>query len=68
MNPTILQNPETVIKYKTLISTVTFWLVLKEIWRKKAKMITLFKLLLVNIKTKLTKFSKIVPNATSIKL
>ena len=56
------------IKYKTPIPTVTFWLFLREIWRKKAEMITLFKLLLAEIKKKPPKFSKIVPNATSIKL
>ena len=56
------------IKYKTVISTVTFWLFMREIWRKKAEMITLLKLLLVEIKTKSPKLSKIVPNATSIKL
>ena len=57
-----------VIKYKTVISTVTFWLFMREIWRKKAEMITLLKLLLVEIKTKSPIFSKIVPNASSIKL
>ena len=55
------------IKYKTLISTVTFWLFLREIWRKKAGNDNTFKAALSGNQNKITKFSKILPNATSIK-